>query len=206
MILDGSQRLIFSQTIKVYMNYTIRTKDGIVATDDTVKLYDIVQPRVGFWKNKLTIITAVKDIRHIHIRIIETGMDMCFKCNDLNFVNHNNRTAAKSYFALCEKMRTEFIAKYSDIEYIKNHFEDDPLICNDIVAKTICDGAGIYISNNPDKYSALAVNWLANNKELISAIIRFNDDSVVEKLHPSEINDCGLTNYCKLINYFYGKN
>lgn len=187
------------------MNYTIRSKDGIVATDDTVKLYDIVQPRVGFWKNKLAIITAVKDIRNIHIRIIENGMDMCFKLNDLNFVNHNSRTAAKSYFALCEKLRAEFIAKYRNIDYIKEHFDDDPLMCNDIVAGFICKNAGIYISKNPDRYDTLALNWLADNKELISAIIRLNDETLVEKLHPEEIAKCGLVNYVKLINYFYGK-
>lgn len=188
------------------MNYTIRTKDGIIATDDTVKLYDIVQPRIGFWKNKLAIITAVKDTKNIHIRIIENGMDMCFKLNDLNFVNHNSRVAAKSYFALCEKMREKFIAQYRDINYIKKHFDDDPLICNDIVAKTICEGAGVYISNNPDRYNVLAINWLADHKELISAIIRIGEvPPLMEKTHKEEIENIGYNNYIKLVKFFYGK-
>lgn len=185
------------------MNYYNKTKTGFVVAKEVVKLYDIVQPRVGYWKNKISIITAIKD-QHIHIRIIENGMDMCFKVKDLIFVNHNNRTAAKSYFDLCEKMRAQFVSKYSDINYIKEHFDDDPLICNDIVAKTICENAGIYISSNPDRYNALAINWLAYNKELISAIIRFGDSDIVEKLHESEIRDCGLTNYIRLCNYLYG--
>lgn len=186
------------------MNYVEHTNKGIISTKTVVKLYDIVQPRVGYWKNELAIITAIKD-KYIHCRIIKNGMDMQFKAKDIIFVNHNTKTAAKSYFELCERMRVQFIAKYSDINYIKEHFDDDPLICNDIVAKTICEGAGIYISNNPNQYSTLAINWLANNKELISAIIRIGDTDLLEKCHQSEITDCGLINYVKLMKYFYGK-
>ena len=102
-------------------------------------------------------------------------------------------------------MKAAFIAKYSDIDYIKENFDTDKMIVNDITARTICQAADIYISSNPDRYSALAVNWLAKNKELISAIIRLGDRDIVEKLHDSEIRDCGLTNYIRLCNYLYGK-
>lgn len=187
------------------MNYYNKTKTGFVVAKEVVKLYDIVQIRVGYWKNKISIITAIKD-QHIHIRIIENGIDMCFKVKDLVFINHNNKTAAKSYFELCEKMHNQFISKYSNINYIKEHFDDDSLICNDIVARTICEGAGIYISSNPDKYNVLAINWLAEHKELISAIIRIGDISLLmEKTHKEEINDIGYNNYIKLIKFFYGK-
>ena len=185
------------------MNYIDKTPKGLVTSKNVVKLYDIVQPRKGFWKDKLAIITDVKNDM-IYCRIIENGMDMIYRIKDIAFVNHNNKTAAKSYFELCEKMHNQFISKYSDINYIKEHFDDDPLICNDIVARTICEGAGIYISNNPDKYNVLAINWLAHNKELISAIIRFGDSDIVEKFHESEIRDCGLNNYIRLCNYLYG--
>lgn len=187
------------------MNYLEKTDKGLITSKNVVKLYDIIQPRVGYWKNKLCIITSIKDTKHIHCRIIENGMDMCFKVKDVTFINHNTKTAAKSYFELCERMRSKFIAKYSNIDYIKEHFDDDPLICNDIVAGTICKGAGIYVSNNPDNYNTIAINWLANNKELISAIIRLGDKDIVEKLHSDDIKDCGLINYIKLTNYFYGK-
>lgn len=187
------------------MNYFNKTKSGFVIAKEVVRLYDIVQPRVGYWKNKLAIITSIKEQR-IHVRIIENGMDMCFKIKDVIFVNHNNRTAAKSYFDLCEKMREKFIAQYRDIDYIKEHFDDDPLICNDIVARTICEGAGIYISNNPDRYNVLAINWICNHKELISAIIRIGDiPPLMEKTHKEEIEDIGYNNYIKLIKFFYGK-
>ena len=104
-------------------------------------------------------------------------------------------------------MKEQFIAKYSNIDYIKEHFDDDPLICNDIVAKTICEGAGIYISNNPDRYNVLAINWICDHKELISAIIRIGDiPPLMEKTHKEEIEDIGYNNYIKLVRFFYGKN
>ena len=188
------------------MNYVDKNKDSVVASRNVVKLYDIIQLNNGFWKDKLAIITAIKDTRHIHCRIIENGMDICFLLKDILFVNHNTKTAAKAYFDLCEKMREKFIARYSNIDYIKEHFDDDTLICNDIVAKTICEGAGIYISNNPDRYNVLAINWLANHKELISAIIRIGDiPQLVEKTHDEEIKDVGYDNYIKLVKFFYGK-
>lgn len=188
------------------MNYIDKTKKGLTASKNVVKLYDIVQPRIDYWKDKICIITAVKDTKHIHCRIIENGMDMCFAVKDVSFVNHNTKTAAKAYFTLCEKMKEQFIAKYSNIDYIKEHFDDDPLMCNDIVAKTICEGAGIYISNNPDRYNVLAINWICNHKELISAIIRIGDvPPLMEKTHKEEIEDIGYNNYIKLIKFFYGK-
>lgn len=187
------------------MNYIDKTKDGLASTRNVVKLYDIIQPRKGYWKDKLSIITDIKD-EHIYCRIIENGMDMCFKIKDVTFVNHNTKSAAKAYFELCEKMREKFVAKYSDIDYIKEHFDDDNLIVNDIVARTICEGAGIYISNNPDRYNTLAINWLADHKELISAIIRIGDiPQLMEKTHKDEIEDIGYNNYIKLIKFFYGK-
>lgn len=190
------------------MNYIDKTKEGLKDSKNVVKLYDIVQLRHGYWKDKISIITAInKDTKHIHCRIIENGMDMYFGIKDVSFVNHNTKTAAKAYFDLCEKMREKFIAKYSDIDYIKKHFDDDPLICNDIVAKTICDGAGIYISNNLYRYNALAINWICKHKELISAIIRIGDiPPLMEKTYKEEIEDIGYNNYLKLTKFFYGKN
>lgn len=188
------------------MNYVDKTKDGLVTSKTLVRLYDIVQPRTGYWKYKLAIITDIVD-NFIHCRIIENGMDMVYHIKNINFVNHNTKTAAKSYFKLCEKMKDSFIAKYSDIDYIRENFDTDKMIVNDIVAKTICESANIYISNNPDRYSALAVNWLAKHKELISAIIRLGDvPPLMEKTHKKEIEDIGYNNYLKLTKFFYGTN
>ena len=101
------------------MNYIDKTPKGLVTSKNVVKLYDIIQPRHGYWKDKLSIITAIKDTKHVHCRIIENGMDMCFAVKDVTFVNHNTKTAAKAYFDLCEKMKEKFIARYSNIDYIK---------------------------------------------------------------------------------------
>lgn len=187
------------------MKYVDKTKNGLVVSKNVVKLYDIVQPRHGFWKDKIAIVTDVKD-EYVYCRVIENGMDLHFKVKDITFVNHNTKGAAKAYFDLCEKMKEKFIARYSNIDYIKEHFDTDPLIVNDIVAKTICEGAGIYISNNPDRYNVLAINWICDNKELISAIIRIGDiPSLIEKAHKDEIEDIGYNNYIKLVKFFYGK-
>ena len=187
------------------MKYIDKNKDGLTASKNVVKLYDIVQLRKSFWKDKLAIITDVKNDM-IYCRIIENGMDMIYRIKDVSFVNHNTKTAAKAYFELCEKMKEQFIARYSSVDYIKEHFDDDSLICNDIVAKTICEGAGIYISSNPDRYSALAINWICDHKELISAIIRIGDiPPLMEKTYKEEIEDIGYNNYIKLVRFFYGK-
>ena len=90
--------------IQIYMNYIDKTPKGLVTSKNVVKLYDIVQPRKSFWKDKLAIITDVKNDM-IYCRIIENGMDMCFAVKDILFVNHNTKTAAKAYFDLCEKMK-----------------------------------------------------------------------------------------------------
>ena len=43
------------------MNYIDKTPKGLVTSKNVVKLYDIVQPRKSFWKDKLAIITDVKN-------------------------------------------------------------------------------------------------------------------------------------------------
>lgn len=187
------------------MNYVDKSDKGYTDSRNKVKLYDIVQPRTGYWKNKLAIVTHINtETKLVNIRIIENGMDLVFRVKFLSFVNHNTKTAAKSYFELCEKMKIKFVAKYSDINYIKEHFDDDIMICNDIVASTICKGAGIYISNNPDIYNTKAVNWLADNMTLISAILRIPDIHILEASHKDGIIDCGMVNVIKLYKYFYG--
>lgn len=190
------------------MNYVEKTTNGVIGTNIKVKLYDIVQPLKGFWKNKIAIITAIKsETKHIHIRIIENGLDMTIRLKDVVFVNHNTKTAAKSYFDLCERMKAKFIAKYSDIDYIKEHFDTDTIIINDITAKTITDAAGIFITDNADKYSAKAVNWLAEHKELISSIIRIPDINIIQQVNGinNGVNDYEYNNVIKLYNLFNGK-
>lgn len=186
------------------MNYLEHSDKGFVDSKNVVKLYDIIQPRIGFWKNKLAIITAVKD-KTIHARIIENGMDTCFKLKDVVFVNHNTKTAAKSYFELCEQLRGKFVAKYSNIDYIKEHFNDDPMIVNDIVATALFKNANIFISNNPNQYSTLAVNKLAKFKNLIAAMIEINNGHDIETLFEDEIKEFGTANYIKLMKLLHGE-
>lgn len=57
--------------------------------------------------------------KQIKVRIIECGMNLTLKVKDVQFVNHNNRTAARSYIDLCNKLSKTFRDKYTDKHYIK---------------------------------------------------------------------------------------
>lgn len=51
--------------------------------------------------------------KQIKVRIIECGMNLTLKVKDVQFVNHNNRTAARSYIDLCNKLSKAFRDRYS---------------------------------------------------------------------------------------------
>ena len=187
-----------------YLEYT--PNKGFITTKIVVKLYDIVQLRVGYWKGKIAIVTQTKsDNKYVHIRLIENGMDMLHRIKDVVFVNHNTKTAAKSYFELCEKMRTKFVAKYQDLEYIRNNWDTDELMINDITARTICQGADIYITNSETQYPTKSLAWISDYKNLISAILRIPDIKVLEATHGDDIVDCSFNNVNKLYKLFYGE-
>jgi hypothetical protein len=81
------------------MNYVAyKNIDDTITSGFKVKLYDIVTVNTGYWKDKLAIVLYInEDRKQIKIRIIECGMDLTLKVKDVQFVNHNNRTAARSY-------------------------------------------------------------------------------------------------------------
>ena len=105
------------------MNYIDKTKDGLINSKNVVKLYDIVLLRKGYWKNKLAIITATKpETKHIHLRVIENGMDMSFSLKDVIFVNHNTKAAAKAYFdSLPDSVLNS--KEFSNARFVRNLFE-----------------------------------------------------------------------------------
>lgn len=72
-------------------------------------------------------------------------MNLTLKVKDVQFVNHNNRTAARSYIDLCNKLSKTFRDKYTDKHYIKDNWFTDKFIINDITADTIAKGIGQYI-------------------------------------------------------------
>lgn len=77
------------------MNYiTYKQIDGTITSGFKVKLYDIVTLNTGYWKDKLAIVLYInEDKKQIKVRIIECGMNLTLKVKDVQFVNHNNRTA-----------------------------------------------------------------------------------------------------------------
>lgn len=103
------------------MNYVAyKNIDGTITSGFKVKLYDIVILNTGYWKDKLAIVLYInEDKKQIKVRIIECGMNLTLKVKDVQFVNHNNRTAARSYIDLCNKLSKTFRDKYTDKQYIK---------------------------------------------------------------------------------------
>lgn len=77
------------------MNYVAYKQiDGTITSGFKVKLYDIVTLNTGYWKDKLAIVLYInEDKKQIKVRIIECGMNLTLKVKDVQFVNHNNRTA-----------------------------------------------------------------------------------------------------------------
>lgn len=166
------------------MNYVAyKNIDGTITSGFKVKLYDIVTLNVGYWKDKLAIVLYInEDKKQIKVRIIECGMNLTLKIKDVQFVNHNNRTAARSYIDLCNKLSKTFRDKYTDKHYIKDNWFTDKFIINDITADTIAKGIGQYITNtDSDRYSVSAIMWLSDIKDYIDALLKYGDFDFVAK-------------------------
>lgn len=188
------------------MNYVAyKNIDGTITSGFKVKLYDIVTLNVGYWKDKLAIVLYInEDKKQIKVRIIECGMDLTLKVKDVQFVNHNNRTAARSYIDLCNKLSKAFRDKYTDKQYIKDNWFIDAFMINDITADTLAKATGQYITNNNDKYSVSAILWLTEIKDYIDALLKYGDfDFVAKAFKICNITDTRFELIRKLYNYFY---
>lgn len=166
------------------MNYVAyKNIDGTITSGFKVKLYDIVTLNTGYWKDKLAIVLYInEDRKQIKVRIIECGMNLTLKVKDVQFVNHNNRTAARSYIDLCNKLSKAFRDKYTDKHYIKDNWFTDKFIINDITADTIAKGIGQYITNiDSDRYSVSAIMRLSDIKDYIDALLKYGDFDFVAK-------------------------
>lgn len=166
------------------MNYiTYKQIDGTITSGFKVKLYDIVTLNTGYRKDKLAIVLYInEDKKQIKVRIIECGMNLTLKVKDVQFINHNNRTAARSYIDLCNKLSKTFRDKYTDKQYIKDNWFTDKFIINDITADTIAKGIGQYITNtDSDRYSVSAIMWLSDIKDYIDALLKYGDFDFVAK-------------------------
>lgn len=186
------------------MNYiAYKNIDDTITTGFKVKLYDIVTLNTGYWKDKLAIVLYINEAKkQIKVRIIECGMDLTLKVKDVQFVNHNNRTAARSYIDLCNKLSKAFHDKYTDKQYIKNNWFTDKFIINDVTATTIAIGIGQYIDR--DRYSVSAIMWLSDIKDYIDALLKYGDfDFVAKAFKIYNITDTRFELIRKLYNYFY---
>lgn len=164
-----------------YINY--KQIDGTITFGFKVKLYDIVTLNTDYWKDKLAIVLYInEDKKQIKVRIIECSMNLTLKVKDVQFVNHNNRTAARSYIDLCNKLSKTFCDKYTDKQYIKDNWFTDKFIINDITADTIAKGIGQYITNTDSyRYSVSAIMWLSDIKDYIDVLLKYDDFDFVAK-------------------------
>lgn len=189
------------------MNYiTYKQIDGTITSGFKVKLYDIVTLNTGYLKDKLAIVLYInEDKKQIKVRIIECGINLTLKVKDVQFVNHNNRTAARSYIDLCNKLSKTFRDKYTDKQYIKDNWFTDKFIINDITADTIAKGIGQYITNtDSDRYSVSAIMWLSDIKDYIDALLKYDDfDFVAKAFKIYNITDTRFELIRKLYHYFY---
>lgn len=188
------------------MNYVAyKNIDGTITSGFKVKLYDIVTLNTGYWKDKLAIVLYInEDRKQIKVRIIECGMNLTLKIKDVQFVNHNNRTAARSYIDLCSKLSKAFRNKYTDKHYIKDNWFTDVFMINDITADTLAKATGQYIANNNDKYSVSAILWLTEIKDYIDALLKYGDfDFVAKTFKIYNITDTRFELIRKLYHYFY---
>lgn len=192
------------------MNYVAyKNIDGTITSGFKVKLYDIVTLNTGYWKDKLAIVLYInEDKKQIKVRIIECGMNLTLKVKDVQFVNHNNRTAARSYIDLCNKLSKAFRDKYTDKHYIKDNWFTDKFIINDITADTIAKGIGQYITNvDSDRYSVSAIMWLSDIKDYIDALLKYGDfDFVAKAFKIYNITDTRFELIRKLYHYFMIEN
>lgn len=185
------------------MNYVAYKQiDGTITSGFKVKLYDIVTLNTGYWKDKLAIVLYInEDKKQIKVRIIECGMNLTLKVKDVQFVNHNNKTAARSYIDLCNKLSKTFRDKYTDKQYIKDNWFTDKFIINDITADTIAKGIGQYITNtDSDRYSVSAIMWLSDIKDYIDALLKYGDfDFVAKAFKIYNITDLDLNLFVNFI-------
>jgi hypothetical protein len=189
------------------MNYiAYKQPDGTIVTGLKVKLYDIVILSSGYWKDELGIVLYIDEAKkQIKLRVIKCGMDLTLKVKYVQFVNHNNKTAAKSYIDLCNKLSAAFRNKYTDKQYIKDNWFTDKFMINDVTANTIAKGTGQYITNeDSEKYSVSAIIWLSDIKDYIDALFKYGDfDFVAKAFRIYNITDTRFEVIRSLYNYFY---
>lgn len=190
------------------MKYTsYKESNGTIVPAFKIALYDIVVINTGHWANELGIVMYIDEAaKRIKVRVIKCGMDLLLSPKNVIFVNHNNKTAAKSYIDLCDKLSYKFKLKYTDIYYIRDNWDKDVFMLNDITAVTIVEGADIYVGHRDSAtYAIKCMLWMTNHEKLIGMIIHYsNIEFVIENLkHSQNIVDYDLTVIKKLQKLFY---
>jgi len=155
--------------------------------DEGIRLYDIVKPKVGIFRNKECIIVA-KDKNYITTNIIDNGLTLSLHPNKFIFVKHLNKNEVKQYFNKINDNIETLLKNYSDKKYIKNNWCSDSLIINSITAKTIDK---VLKENNIGIKNT--IDFLEHNKKFIEILCIYNDwnfcEYIIELMFDNKRND-----------------
>lgn len=154
--------------------------------EEGIRLYDIVKPKIGIFKNKECIIIA-KDKNLIVTNVIENGLTISFHPNRFIFIKHLNKNQAKSYFDKINENANKLIKNYTDKNYIRNNWGIDILMINNITAKTFND-----VLNKENINIKNMIDFLNDNKKYIEILCVYNDWRFCEFLIRKMLEDYAI--------------
>ncbi len=151
--------------------------------DNRIIVNDVIRITKGIYKGQLGLVVNYdKDNKFYEVKVIINGMKMLYKYNTLILCYRNSPKAAELWENLIDYNQRELIRCYNDIKYIRENFEIDYFICNDLVVNTIRRIIGL-VQLSPNN----GFNWFYANKEALSIIFYYKDTKFVIE-------------YCRLIS------
>ena len=149
--------------------------------NNKLKVNDVVRITKGIFRNQLAIIIDdLSNILSYRVKIILNGVEVVYRTNTLLFCYNNDEESIKLWHNIIKYNQDKMVKCYSDIKYIKDNFDKDIFIANNITFDTILN----IIKNNEviDMF-----DWFYDNKTALSIIFYYDRPSFVLE-------------YCRLID------
>lgn len=141
---------------------------------------DVVRIKRGIYEGQLAlVIDKLNDEVFYKVKIILNGMESVYKNTTMIFCYNNDDKSIKVWEHIIEYNQQKLIKCYNDIKYIRDNFDIDIFIANDIVINTIFKYARI------KRYDIF--EWFYDNKIVLSVIFHYNEAKFVLE-------------YCRLID------
>lgn len=149
--------------------------------NNNFNINDIVRITRGIYKGKLAlVIDKLDNIASCRVTVIVNGQNLVYRNNTLVFCYDNTDESVEEWKWLIKHNVEELIKKYNNIKHIKDNFDIDILIGNQIVIGTIFKYGNIKTNDN-------IFDWYFDNKRALSVIFHYRDTKFVLE-------------YCRLIN------